>query len=52
VTVRLPADPADLVADEPPPPTYLDVEVRAIDKHVPSALFATVHTDRKDAVDE
>lgn len=52
VTVQLPADPADLVADEPPPPTYLDIEVRAVDKHVPSALFATVHTDRKDAVDE
>ncbi|MGW0044004.1 hemolysin family protein [Rhodococcus sp. NPDC003348] len=45
LSIRLPVDPADLVADEPPPPTSLHVEVRAVEKHVPSSLFVTVRTD-------
>lgn len=52
VRVPLPADPADLVADRPSPPRSLEVEVRAVDKHVPSSLFVTVYADRKDHVDE
>lgn len=49
--IPLPADPADLVADEPPPPARLRVVVRRVDKHVPSALFVTVHAG-EDAADE
>ncbi|MFF0817022.1 hemolysin family protein [Rhodococcus sp. NPDC003318] len=44
VEIALPTDPADLVADEPQAPTFLRVTVRAVDKHVPSSLFVTVHT--------
>ena len=52
VTVELPADPADLIADEPPPTEYLDVEVREVGKHVPSTLFVSARTESKEAGDE
>lgn len=50
--VPLTADPADLVAEDPPPPRVLHVEVRAVEKRVPSALFVTVRTGGKEHVDE
>jgi CBS domain containing-hemolysin-like protein len=36
--IELPADPADLVADDEPAPRHLDVEVLAVDRHVPSRV--------------
>jgi CBS domain containing-hemolysin-like protein len=52
VTIALPTDPADLIANEPPPPESLHVEVRGVDKHVPSSLFVTVAEDVKGQGDE
>ncbi|NLE80835.1 MAG: HlyC/CorC family transporter [Rhodococcus sp.] len=52
VTVPLPADPADLLSDEPAPTKELHVEVRGVAQHVPSSLFATVRASRKDSIDE
>ncbi len=36
--IRLPDDPGDLAQAEDPEPRYLDVEVLAIERHVPSRL--------------
>lgn len=50
VDVALAPDPHDLVADEPGPIRTLRVEVREVDKHVPSLLHVSVES--KDADDE
>lgn len=45
IVVDLPDDPADLVADAPGRRLELQVEVRAVDRHVPSSLFVTVREE-------
>ncbi|WP_369374958.1 hemolysin family protein [Promicromonospora sp. Populi] len=42
VDVPLPADPADLVAPEPPPAEALRIEVLEVERHVPSRVRVTV----------
>ncbi|KUI30418.1 hypothetical protein AU196_24885 [Mycobacterium sp. IS-1742] len=42
VAIDLPAEAADLLADGPPPARRLTAEVRAIERHVPAAVFVRV----------
>jgi len=45
--VAIPLEPeiADLMADEPPPRDVLTIEIRAVDKHVPSSVFLAVRPE-------
>jgi CBS domain containing-hemolysin-like protein len=52
VTIRLNPDPADLIDDADPPVRSLDVEVRTVDKHVPSSLFVRLRVLESESADE
>lgn len=45
VTIEVDPDPADLVRESHPAAKFLVAEVRAVDKHVPSSVHVTLHTD-------
>lgn len=45
VAVALEPEAADLVADEPQPQDLLTIEIRAVDKHVPSSVFVAVRAE-------
>jgi CBS domain containing-hemolysin-like protein len=47
VAVALDPEAADLVADEPQPQDLLTIEIRAVDKHVPSSVFVAVRTEEE-----
>jgi magnesium and cobalt exporter, CNNM family len=45
VAIPLEPEAADLVADEPQPRDLLTIEIRAVDKHVPSSVFLAVRPE-------
>lgn len=45
VSVVLEPEAEDLVADEPQPQDLLTIEIRAVDKHVPSQVFVAVRAE-------
>jgi CBS domain containing-hemolysin-like protein len=45
VAIPLEPEAADLVADEPQPRDVLTIEIRAVDKHVPSSVFVAVRPE-------
>ena len=45
VAITLEPEIADLVADEPQPPDVLTIEIRAVDRHVPSSVFLAVRPE-------
>lgn len=45
VLIPLEQEAADLVADETPPGDELVIEVRGVDKHVPSSVFVAVREE-------
>lgn len=47
VTIVLQPEASDLVAEEPQPQDVLTIEVRAVDKHVPSSVFIAVRPEQE-----
>ena len=47
VLIPLEPEAADLVADEPQPRDLLTIEVRAVDKHVPSSVFLAIRPEEE-----